>query len=95
MIPEATLVAFLLIVFCADFALHKDENKLSKLWAVTVGALLLQTCLLVGFQEPAAAFGGLYITTPMVNVMKIILTAGTLIVVIMSRTWLETNMKYA
>jgi len=95
MIPEAALVALLLIVFCADFALHKDENKLSKLWTVTVGALFLQTCLLVGVQEPAVAFGGLYVTTPMINVMKIILTAGTLIVVIMSRTWLETNMKYA
>ena len=95
MIPEATLVALLLIVFCADFALHKDENKLSKLWAVTVGALLVQTCLLVGFQEPAEAFGGIYVTTQMVNVMKIILTAGTLIVVIMSKTWLETNSKYS
>ena len=89
MIPEATLVVLLLVVFCADFALHKDENKLSKLWTVTVGALLLQTCLLFGLQEPTEAFGGLYVTTPMVNVMKIILTAGTLIVVIMSRTWLE------
>ena len=89
MIPEATLVVLLLVVFCADFALHKDENKLPKLWTVTVGALLLQTCLLFGLQEPAEAFGGIYVTTPMVNVMKIILTAGTLIVVIMSRTWLE------
>jgi NADH-quinone oxidoreductase subunit N len=93
MMPEATLVALLLIVFCADFALHKNENKLSKLWTLTVGALLLQTCLLVGLQEPAEAFGGLYVTTQMVNVMKIILTAGTLIVVMMSRTWLETNKK--
>ena len=91
MIPEATLVAFLLIVFCADFALHKDENKLSKLWMLTVGALLVQTCLLIGTQEPATAFGGLYVTTPMVGVMKFILTAGTLIVVIMSRTWLESG----
>ncbi len=93
MIPEATLVAFLLIVFCADFALHKDENKLSKLWTVTVGALLLQTCLLFGTMEPAEAFGGIYVTTQMVNVMKIILTTGTLIVVIMSKTWLDTNKK--
>jgi NADH-quinone oxidoreductase subunit N len=95
MIPEATLIALLLIVFCADFALHKDENKLSKLWTVSVGALLLQTCLLFGIQEPTSAFGGLYVTSQMVNVMKIILTAGSLIVVIMSRTWLETNQKYS
>ena len=95
MIPEATLIALLLIVFCADFALHKDENKLSKLWTVSVGALLLQTCLLFGIQEPTSAFGGLYVTSQMVNVMKIILTAGSLIVVIMSRTWLEINQKYS
>ena len=94
MIPEATLVALLLVVFCADFCLTKSETKLSKLWTVTVGALLLQTCLLFGLQEPAEAFGGIYVTSQMVNVMKIILTAGTLVVVIMSRTWLETNSKY-
>ena len=93
MIPEATLVALLLIVFCADFALHKDENKFSKLWTLTVGALLLQTCLLFGTMEPTMAFGGIYVTSEMVNVMKIILTMGTLIVVIMSKTWLETNQK--
>ena len=93
MIPEATLIAFLLIVFCADFALSKCENKLSKLWGLSVGALLLQTCLLFGTMEPAEAFGGIYVTSEMVNVMKIILTAGTLIVVIMSRTWLQTNQK--
>ena len=94
MIPEATLVALLLVVFCADFCLTKSETKLSKLWTVTVGALLLQTCLLFGLQEPAEAFGGIYVTSQMVNVMKIILTAGTLVVVIMSRTWLQTNSKY-
>ena len=93
MMPEAFLVLELIILFAADFCLTKDDNKLSKLWMVTVGALLLQTCLLFGLQEPAEAFGGIYVTSQMVNVMKIILTAGTLIVVIMSRTWLETNRK--
>jgi NADH-quinone oxidoreductase subunit N len=43
--------------------------------------------------EPATAFGGIYVTSEMVNVMKIILTMGTLIVVIMSKTWLDTNKK--
>jgi len=93
MIPEATLVAFLLIVFCADFALAKSESKTCKLWYVTLGTLVLQTAVLFGTMEPAEAFGGIYVTTQMVNVMKIILTTGTLIVVVMSKTWLDTNKK--
>ena len=93
MIPEAILVALLLVVFFADFALNKSENKLSKLWTITCGALVLQTAALFGTMEPAEAFGGIYVTSEMVNVMKIILTMGTLIVVIMSKTWLETNKK--
>ena len=94
MMPEAFLILELLVIFFADFALNKSELKLSKLWTITVAALVMQTCLLFGLQEPAEAFGGIYVTSQMVNVMKIILTAGTLVVVIMSRTWLETNSKY-
>ena len=89
MVPEATLMLALVIVFCADFALHKSERKQFVL-SVLTGALLvcqLVPCLLA---EPATAFGGLYVTTPIVNVMKVILTAGTLIVVIMSQEWLRT-----
>jgi NADH-quinone oxidoreductase subunit N len=93
MIPEATLVVMLLVVFFADFALTKNESKTCKLWYVTLGSLVLQTAVLFGTMEPAEAFGGIYVTTQMVNVMKIILTVGTLIVVIMSKTWLDTNKK--
>ncbi len=94
MMPEAFLVLELIVLFFADFCLTKSESKLPKLWTLAVGALLLQTCLLFGLQEPSEAFGGIYKVTPMVSVMKIILTAGTLVVVVMSRTWLETNAKY-
>ncbi len=89
MIPEATLVAILLIVFCADFCLHKNENKGSILGTLTSVLLALQIipCFLV---EPTEAFGGIYVTSQMVNVMKVILTCGTLIVVIMAQTWLKT-----
>ena len=89
MVPEATLVAILLIVFCADFALHKHEKKNNVLFLLTSVLLVCQLApsLLV---EPAEAFGGTYVTSPMVNVMKTILTMGTLIVVIMSQTWIKT-----
>ena len=91
MMPEAFLVLELIVMFIADFALMKSETKLSKLWTIAVGTLLFQTCLLFGTMEPTSAFGGLYISSQAINAMKIILTAGTLIVVMMSRGWLESK----
>ena len=89
MMPEAFLVLWLVVVFVADFCLMKDAQKTKKLGLITTGALICQTCLLFGVEAPMDAFGGIYVTSQMVNVMKIILTAGTLIVVIMSQTWLS------
>ena len=88
MIPEATLVLALVIVFFADFALHKSERKTFVLGVLTGALLLCQIvpCFLAG---PSSAFGGLYVTSPIVNVMKTILTLGTFIVVVMSQKWLE------
>ena len=95
MMPEAFLVLWLIVVFVADFCLTNDESKAKKLGLVTLGALVAQTCLLFGTMEPATAFGGMYVTSAMVNVMKIILTFGTAIVVLMSQTWLSGNQKYS
>ena len=88
MIPEACLVAILIIVFFADFALYRSERKGGVLYCLTalLLALLIVPCALVA---PTEAFGGLYVTSPMANVMKTILTAGTLIVVIMAQPWLS------
>ncbi len=89
MIPEATLVLALIIVFCADFALHKSARKNFTLGMLT-GALLLCQLVPCFMAEPAEAFGGLYITSPIVNVMKVILTAGTFIVVVMAQAWIAS-----
>ena len=88
MIPEATLTLALIIVFCADFALHNSARKGFVLGVLTGALLLCQLvpCFIAG---PATAFGGLYVTTPIVGVMKTILTLGTFIVVVMSQKWLE------
>ena len=88
MIPEATLVAVLIIVFFADFALYRSEKKSRTLYILTAVLMLLQIvpCALA---EPTSAFGGLYVTSQMANVMKTILTAGTLIVIIMAQPWIE------
>ena len=88
MIPEATLMAILIIVFIADFASsRKGERK----WFNPLACLLMLVQVVVTLvpQEPTSAFGGMYVTTAAVNVMKAILAAGTLVVLIQSRKWLS------
>ena len=90
MIPEATLMLALVLVFCADFALHKSERKSFTLGVLT-GTLLLCQLVPCFLAEPATAFGGMYVSSPIVNVMKTILTLGTFIVVVMAQSWLQNN----
>ena len=95
MIPEAFLVLILILVFFADFCLMKSERKNSVLSKMTI-ALFICQMLLMTTVAPAEAFGGMYVATKAANVMKIILTLGTLIVVIMAQPWLENEArKYA
>ncbi len=95
MIPEAFLVLTLILVFIGDFCLMKSERKNDVLSKMTA-ALLVCQILLTATVAPAEAFGGMYIATKAANVMKIILTLGTLVVVIMAQPWLENECrKYA
>ena len=92
MIPEAFLVLSLILVFVADFCLCKSERRNSVLSKLTAALLVVTACVSTTV-EPAEAFGGLYVTSQMVNVMKIILTAGTFIVAVMAQTWLASTKK--
>ena len=95
MIPEAFLVLALILVFFADFCLMKSERKNSVLSKMTA-ALLICQMLLMTTVSPAEAFGGMYVAGQAANVMKIVLTLGTLIVVVMAQPWLENEArKYA
>ncbi len=91
MIPEASLMVMLVIIFIADFASTKKGNR--KWFNPLVCCLMLiQTilCLCPEVQNLSTkAFGGMYATTPAVNVMKTILALGTLIVLIQARGWLS------
>ena len=88
MIPEATLVAILIIVFVADFASSKNNRRT---WFNPLMCLLMVAQTVVSFmqKDPATAFGGMYVTTAAANVMKTILAAGTLVVIIQARAWLS------
>jgi len=95
MIPEALLVLALLIVFFADFCLMKSERKVGVLGKLTAALLLCQTIMLTTI-APAETFGGMYVATQAAQVMKLILTFGAFIVVVMAEPWLENEVgKYA
>ena len=90
MVPEFYLVLILIAVFAVDFMMHKSEKKHDVLFAVTAGLLVVLPVRIALLSEPAYAFGGFYVTSEAVNVMKVILSFGTLIVVIMAQPWLRT-----
>ena len=89
MIPEATLMLALVIVFLADL-IFKGERKHCYTSLLMYVALLAQTvvCFTVA---PAEAFSGLYEASAACNAMKGILTAGTFIVVVMAQSWLVND----
>lgn len=94
MIPEAVLTAILIITFIADFASSKSAERkwMNPLLCVL---FLIQTLVCLLPLTPENAFGDMYITNGAVNVMKAILSLGTLIVIIQSRVWAQKSGKEA
>src|SRR5574344_2224698 len=90
MLPEESLVLALVIMFFADLMLGKGKKKVQTLGMLMTVLLVAQivSCAFVG---PAEAFGGLYVATKATQVMKIILTLGTLLVVLVAQSWLERD----
>ena len=93
MIPEFYLVIILLVVFVVDFIAHRSEKKHDVLFAVTVALMVVLPVRIALLSEPAEAFGGMYVASQASNVMKIILSVGTLIVLIMAEPWLKNEVK--
>ena len=91
MVPEFYLVCILLVVFFGDFFLHRREDKHNILFGITVGLMAVLPVRIALLSEPTEAFGGMYVATAMSNVMKVILSVGTLIVLIMSEPWLKNE----
>ena len=91
MVPEATLTAMLIIVFIADFMSAKKDVR--KWFNPFVCVLMLAQVLITIATQPVystiTAFGGMYTAGAAANVMKTILAAGTLIVLIQSRQWMN------
>ena len=91
MVPEFYLVCILLVVFFADFFLHRRTDKHNILYGLTIGLMVVLPVRIALMSEPAEAFGGMYVASAMANVMKVILTAGTVIVLIMAEPWVKNE----
>ena len=104
MFPECALVIALIIVFAFDFAMTKSGELRGEKSNVAIGRLtlfmLMSSVGLAIFsamrqEDTITAFGGIYVATQAVNVMKLVLTFGTIIVVIMSEAWIATRQRIA
>ena len=91
MIPEFYLVLILLAVFVVDFIVHRSEKRNDVLFAVTLALMAVLPFRIALLAEPAEAFGGMYVASQAANVMKVILSFGTLIVLIMAEPWLKNE----
>ena len=103
MFPEFALVVALIIVFAFDFAMTKSGELRGEKAYVALGRLTMFMLMSVGLaifsamrqEDTITAFGGMYVATQAVNVMKMVLTFGTLIVVIMADSWVATRQRIA
>ena len=103
MFPECVLVAALIIVFAFDFAMTKTGEMRGEKSKVTLGRLTCLMLMAVGLGvfsamrqgDTITAFGGMYVATQAINVMKMVLTFGTFIVVIMAESWAAKQQRIA
>ena len=103
MFPECALVVALIIVFAFDFAMSKSGELRGDKHNTALGRLTWFMLMSVGFaifsvmrqEDTITAFGGMYVATQAVNVMKMILTFGTFIVVMMADSWVATRQRIA
>lgn len=96
MMPEVTLVVLLLVTFVVDFATSQKIRMLAptdkrRSWFNPMICLLMFAHILINLFpiETHTVFGGMYIATPAIGVIKTILAFGTLIVLIQSKEWLS------
>ena len=83
---EISLTVIIIVLLLADLILKEPNHK--KLQGLACILMLIQ--LIVNIQPAdAEAFGGMFRTTPMISVVKTILTAGTLIVFLQAGEWLK------
>ncbi|MDR1525261.1 MAG: NADH-quinone oxidoreductase subunit N [Tannerella sp.] len=86
--PELSLIAVTIILFLYDLYAGKILHKYFQ--PVTCILLLVHVIInIIPPETPIEAFGGMYVGLPVMNIVKSILSIGTLIVIMQSDTWLR------
>lgn len=86
--PELSLIVLAVILFIYDlFAGEKGRNYFQPLTCVLMLIHIVLTIVPTG--ETVEAFGGMYVSMPMMNIIKSILSTGTLLIFMQSGPWLK------
>ena len=93
---ELSLLLVILILFVADLFMCPDKKSGKGVYNTALPVVLMSVLTIVNLlpccgAQACEAFGGMYVTTAAANVMKVILAAGTFIVVLMAQPWVETS----
>lgn len=95
---ELSLLAVILIIFFADLFMSREPKEGEPAAGSRIG---LVACILLGIHTVAnllpwyglemeqTAFGGMYVHTAMMTIVKSILNVGTLVVFLMANGWLQ------
>ncbi len=91
---EMSLLAVILILFVADLFMCPDKKSGKGVYNTFLPVILLAAhtvCNLLPACDAvsASAFGGMYQYTPMMTVLKSVLSIGTLVVFLMAHKWLS------
>lgn len=91
MADELSLLAVIVVLFFVDLFVCGDRKSgvpAKGLSVLPVVLLLLQTVYVVAAPKSSGeAFGGMYLITPMMSIVKAILNVGTIIVFLMAHEW--------
>jgi NADH-quinone oxidoreductase subunit N len=86
--PELSLTAVIVILFLYDLFAGEKGRKLFQ--PIGCALLLVHTAVnIIPSEATVNAFGGMYQSTPIINIVKSILSIGALIVVLQANTWLK------
>ena len=91
---ELSLLAVILILFIADLFMCPDKKSGKGVYNTCLPVVLLTVHTALNLLPCCSAvsceaFGGMYLYTPMMTIMKSVLNVGTLIVCLMAHKWLS------
>ena len=91
---ELALLAVIIVMFIYDLVVCTDRKSGKPRLNTAVPVVLMTILMIVNAvpcSQPAEAFGGMYLYTPMMTVMKTTLNIGTLIVFLMAHSYLRRD----